>query len=164
MQNMFFFFLILLASIAGILSLALLFLRVLLLTATVELCSMAPTLKQGERVLALRLPLKRWLRKGQIVLIWPAPGMSIPAPAGYQGAPYIKRIVAMGGDTFALAPGEKSSPFVSPDHPRIWHIPPGHVFVRGDNPEPGMDSTVWGPVAMRYILAIVLMKLPLHPL
>ena len=136
------------------------FMRSCLLIATVRLTSMSPTLVHGDRVLALRHLPGSWLHKGQIVLIWPRPGIDLPVPASYQELPYIKRIVAVSGETFALPAEEPLPPLLAPDHPGSWHIPPGHVFVRGDNHESGVDSTVWGPVPLPNILAVVLMKLP----
>ena len=43
---------------------------------------------------------------------------------------------------------------------RTWHIPPKHVFVRGDNTRGSIDSLVWGPIPVRSIQGIVLRKLP----
>jgi signal peptidase I len=159
------------------------FIRTFLLVVNVQYHSMSPTLEHGDRVLALRNPPKSWLRKGQVVLIWPVPGIRIPVPPGYTEPPYIKRIVAVSGETYSLLPDEKivqyldqritmgretfdftseksTLPLLSPACPGTWDIPAKHVFVRGDNRQAGVDSTIWGPVPFRNILAVVLMKLP----
>lgn len=165
---MLFFLLALFSGIIVMICITGIFIRMFLLVITVQYHSMSPTLEHGDRVLAIRHISRNWLRKGQIVLIWPVPGIRIPVPASYQEPPYIKRIVAMSGETFALAPDEPVFALPS-DHLRTWQIPQGHVFVRGDNGGESMDSTFWGPVPFRNILAIVLMKLPrkvesAHPL
>lgn len=142
------------------LCLTLIFIRTCLLVATVQFSSMSPTLQHGDRVLALRHLPRRWLRKEQIVLIWPVPGVRFPVPASYKEPPYIKRIVAVSGETYTLALERKLQSWLPPDHPRMWDIPGKHVFVCGDNPAGSVDSTVWGPVPFRNILAVVLIKLP----
>lgn len=172
------FFLIFLSSSIAILCMAILFVRIFLLVVTVQYHSMSPTLEHGDRVLALRHLPRSWLRKGQIVLVWPVPGIRIPVPPSYKEPPYIKRIVAVSGETYtrpssevalqyrhpgavpALFSDEQAWSWVSLNHPEAWDIPPAHVFVRGDSRQASVDSTVWGPVPFRNILAVVLMKLP----
>lgn len=180
---MLFFLLIFLSSGIVTLLMTMIFIRTFLLVVNVQYYSMSPTLEHGDRVLALRNPPKSWLRKGQVVLIWPVPGIRIPVPPSYKEPPYIKRIIAVSGETYSLVPDEKivqyldqsitmnretfeftsdkrTLPLISPACPGTWNIPAKHIFVRGDNRLAGVDSTIWGPVPFHNILAVVLMKLP----
>jgi len=129
--------------------------RICLLVATVQGDSMAPTLLSGERVLAWRLLPTLRLREGQVVLV-----------AQEQQArtiPYIKRIIALEGEICTTSPRaerETDEPTNGGFKEKTWHIPPGHVFVCGDNQASSVDSRIWGPLPRRRILGIVLMKLP----
>lgn len=133
-----------------------------LVIVTVEYDSMSPALLDGDRVLAVRSWPTRWLRHGNIVIVWP---WSIPEGSRYPldvEAPFIKRIIGMPGTTVrvgdASAPGESSGAVAGAQ--RAWHIPAEHYFVRGDNPASYHDSTRWGPVHASGILGLVVMKLP----
>ncbi|HET8842372.1 MAG TPA: signal peptidase I [Ktedonobacteraceae bacterium] len=127
--------------------------------------SMAPTLKQGERVLVLHPCPNRWLHKGQIIVVQPERS-SEQARAWLHSISYVKRIIALGGDTLTL-----------PAHPHLqvesviaeetldrqeeqtWHIPEKHLFVCGDNLPHSIDSRTWGPISMSSVLGVVLLKL-----
>ncbi len=137
--------------VASLLALA----RICLLVATVQGDSMAPTLQSGERVLAWRLWPTLRLREGQIILV--------AQEIGPQVAPYIKRIIALHGEICTLSPrsGMETNESTSGDlEEKTWRIPPGHVFVCGDNQGNSIDSRTWGPLSRQRILGIVLMKLP----
>src|SRR5262245_32728297 len=99
-KNMIFFFFALLSGILVVIFITTICIRMFLLVITVQYSSMSPTLEHGDRVIAIRRLPKSWLRKGQIVLIWPLPGVRLPVPADYQEPPYIKRIIAVSGETF----------------------------------------------------------------
>ncbi|HEX8600790.1 MAG TPA: signal peptidase I [Chloroflexia bacterium] len=133
--------------------------------------SMRPAFKHGDRVLVWRYWPKRWLRKGQVVLVWPhkhAPGNPWAlARAERRYVPFIKRIVAMEGDTVVtqLTDLHQEDQLDEARHHdsagnRTWHIPPDHLFLRGDNRRDSVDSLVWGPVPDWCVMGIVLMKLP----
>jgi len=159
-------------SLTGCL-LALLLLLVVVRTALVvvriENWSMAPTLEDGDRVLAWRYWPACWLRKGQVVLVWPWPSPSTSRQAlGRLGfTPFIKRVAGLPGDTLVTAltdlaeihRSDVQQAHDSSGH-RTWHIPPGHLFVRGDNPVGGNDSLTWGPIPFRSVVGVVLMRLP----
>lgn len=145
----------------------LLFIRVALVVVTVRSTSMSPTLLDGDRVLVLRHWPTRWLRKGQVVILWPwdFPPQKIK-PFGVAD-PYIKRIVGLPGETLITSLAElKASerPSVQALHDdqgrRRWDIPAEHIFVRGDNPRGSLDSLAWGPVPCRSVLGRVMLKLP----
>jgi len=146
-----------------------LFIRNLLVVVTVESTSMSPTLLDGDRVLVLRYWPATLLQKGNIVIIWPG---RITEPDDRSGpfnvTPFIKRVVALPGEKIVTRFDEldefhKSKPFLRSKHDingnREWHIPPGHFFVRGDNPIGSFDSLSWGPIPDRSLLGIVVMKL-----
>ena len=142
----------------------------LLVVVTVENHSMSPTLKHGDRVLVLRYWPDRWLSRGQVVLIWPWLHSSRNARAWGQLkiVPYIKRIVALPGDTIVTSIADLSDLYhaeqiVAHDDngQRVWHIPPDHLFVRGDNRPGGDDSLTWGPIPFRSVLGVVIVKLPI---
>jgi signal peptidase I len=42
-----------------------------------------------------------------------------------------------------------------------WRVPPGHCFVMSDNRKSQSDSRYWGPLPLKSILGVVIMKLPL---
>jgi signal peptidase I len=132
--------------------------------------SMFPTLKEGDRVLVWRLGPRTWLRRGQVVLVWPwmkrtdNPWGRSASQAKF--SPYIKRLVALEGDTLVtrlsdLTPKEHESVLSEHDSTgkRVWHIPPGHIFVRGDNRPAVNDSLLWGSIPDWTVMGIVLIKL-----
>lgn len=139
-----------------------------LLVVTIEGQSMYPTLNSGERVLAMRRWPVRWLRKGQIVLVdpWRA---SNPARRRYfqTEKPFIKRIAAVTGENIVtsitdlydvLRPAQL--PFHDEAGKRVWHIPPGSIFVLSDNRPAGMDSLTWGAIPSTTVLGVVIATLP----
>lgn len=111
--------------------------------------SMDPTLRAGDSVLAAKFAYRLTEpRRGDVVL-FEAPG---------DGAPTIKRVVGIPGDTVAvrdgvlLVNGEKKwegyvdygltdSTFLGPTD-----VPDGHVYLMGDNRVNSMDSRSYGPV------------------
>jgi signal peptidase I len=151
---------------SGVIAFAIvLLLHYILLEVTVENRSMAPALEAGDRVLMIRHWPTRWLRKGQIVLI--EPGRGVAAEATFFAATlYIKRIVALGGETLTISHTGIAAGNDSFNHKRnneqsqpVWHIPAGHLFVQGDSPQ-SMDSRTWGPLPLQCVLGVALMKLP----
>lgn len=139
--------------------------RLSLAVVTVENGSMSPTLLPGDRVLVVRHWPRRWLRKGHIVLIKPRNAQ----PAGsrlFERTPYIKRIIGLGGETLTLLHNSSVAPDTPRQHAdrrpseRTWHIPKGHLFVRGDNGPASSDSLSWGPIPEQHVLGVALMRLP----
>lgn len=139
----------------------LLFMRTCLIVVTVTNHSMSPTLEAGDRVLVLRKLLVSCLRKGQIVLF------TLPHEAEKtsksSGPPfYIKRIAALGGETFEDEPigvNESTTVRESDQRQHTWHIPTGFLFVCGDNQNESVDSRIWGPLPAKSVRGIGLLKL-----
>ena len=134
--------------------------------------SMQPTLADGQRVLISKL------------LYRPAPGDVVIFNPGHEGQeqnrledsePLVKRIIAVEGQEVDIdfTTGEVRVDGVVQDEPYIMEptnepgnlqfplvVPPGCLFVMGDNRNDSMDSrwTVIGPVDDRYILGRVLLR------
>ena len=118
--------------------------------------SMEPTLVQGDRVLVNRLVYHfRSPRRGDVIVFHP-PGVETTEP-------FIKRVVAVGGDTVAVHDGvlwvngqAQNEPFlkehpIAEDYPET-HIARGYVWAMGDNRNNSGDSRVFGPVKENEII------------
>ena len=161
------FLLISISCVLGFLLALGVLIRSYLAVVTVENVSMSPALEHGDRVLIMRHCPARWLRKGHIVLIWPS-RTSPTEPTLFDVKPYIKRIIGLGGETLTISspsaggatrvqlPQDANSRYSQ----QTWHIPKGHIFVRGDNQTHSLDSLSWGPIPERSVLGVVLLKLP----
>ncbi|GAB4267434.1 MAG: signal peptidase I [Thermoleophilia bacterium] len=117
--------------------------------------SMEDTLVKGDRVLVNRFIYRFTApKKGDVIVFHPpiAPDED-----------YIKRIVAVGGDTVAVHDGKlyvngkpQNEPYLK--EPVIdgafpeEKVPEGYVFVMGDNRNQSGDSRVFGPVEISKIL------------
>ncbi len=118
--------------------------------------SMEPTLVEGDRVLVNRLVYHfRSPRRGDIIVFHP--------PGRPGSDPFIKRVVAVGGDTIAVHDGllyvngvAQDEPFIK-EHPIVGDFPettisPGYVWAMGDNRNNSGDSRVFGPVSEEAIM------------
>lgn len=149
--------------------------------------SMEPTLTVGDRVLVNRAAHRLGAEPdiGDIVVFHPpagadaqpavcgsaSTGEGTPAPcewptAARSEATFIKRVVALGGDTVALRDGHvirngrpTAEPFAAPcgtggdcEYPHPIRVPRGSVYLLGDNRGGSLDSRYWGPVPVAWVI------------
>ena len=120
--------------------------------------SMEPTLVEGDRVLVNRLAYDfRDPERGDVIVFRP-PGYSGPEP-------FIKRVVALAGDTVSVHNGvlwlngkPQDEPYLKEypildDYPEVT-IAPGYVWAMGDNRNNSGDSRVFGPVSEDAIIGV----------
>jgi len=151
--------------------------------------SMEPTLVVGQRVLVNRFIYHFESPSiGDIVVFHPPAGADSGSECGVRvhaqqpvniGEPcpsptkaessqnFIKRIVAVGGDTISVRDGhpvvngveKKDEPYITPcgggvacNLSKPITVPPGHYFMMGDNRGASDDSRFWGPVPRSWII------------
>ncbi len=120
--------------------------------------SMEPTLVQGDRVLVNRLSYHfRSPEKGDVIVFHP-PGIE-------DSEPYIKRVVALAGDTVSVHDGQLWVNSVAQEEPFIKErpilgdfaevtIPASCVWVMGDNRNNSGDSRKFGAVGIDRIIGV----------
>jgi signal peptidase I len=141
--------------------------RILFFLVDVQGGSMRPALEPGDQVLVLRFYPAHWLRQGQIVVLRFPAGEEILEiyPSSAERVLYIKRLIGLPGDTVSIPLAElpassqqrRASQNDIQQGRRVWHIPAGHGFVKGDSF--GLDSTILGPIPVRDVLGVVVTKL-----
>ncbi len=144
--------------------------------------SMVPTLAVGQRVLVDRVtPRFSEPGRGDILVFNPPTGAEegscgdlgnpadrpCPEPTSSRSETnFIKRVVAGPGDRVKVIDGQaivngrpQEEPFVRPDDdcpicdlPVEITIPPGHLFMMGDNRGASADSREWGPVPEDWVI------------
>lgn len=88
-----------------------------------------------------------------------------PKPNLLTVTPYIKRVVGLPGSTIITSVTDlpenlklQQLKFHDEKGKRVWNVPPGHFFAKGD--ASGVDSTTWGPLPFNNFWGIVVVKLP----
>lgn len=145
------------AIVAAAFLLALLIQQFVLKPYVIPSPSMEPTLVEGDRVLVNRLVYSfRDPEAGDVIVFHP--------PGAEKGTePFIKRIVAVAGDTVSVHNGvlwvngvAQDEPYVKEypiieDYPEVT-IAPGYVWAMGDNRNNSGDSRRFGPVSEESII------------
>lgn len=126
----------------------------------VEMISMQHTLEPGHYVFVDKLtPRVDAYHRGDIVVFW------APSAVRSQEHPFIKRVIAVGGDSVEVRDGRVLVNETTLDEPYVfsdgddseateaasesrWVIPDGQVFLMGDHRSNSVDSRSFGPVAV----------------
>ena len=127
--------------------------------------SMEPTLEQNDRVLVSKLDYRFGApQRGDIIVFNP------PVPDAT--IPYVKRVIAVGGETVDLRNGNvfvngqqvniaQAHGTTLPQAPQIVYpftVPQGQIFVMGDNRTFSSDSRTFGPVPVASIIGKVILR------
>jgi signal peptidase I len=127
--------------------------------------SMRPTLEQNDRVLVSKLDYRFGApQRGDIIVFNP------PTPDAT--IPYVKRVIAVGGETIELRNGNVfvngrqvdipqahgSTQAQAPQIAYPFTVPDGQVFVLGDNRTFSSDSRTFGPVPVANIIGKVILR------
>jgi signal peptidase I len=141
--------------------------------------SMEPTLQVGDRIVVDKLSYHlHGVDRGNIVVFSTPPTENC---AGPPVADLVKRVIGLPGETISLAGGNVyidghllPEPFLPPDlrhdtYPptstapyalhHAYRIPPGEVYVMGDNRPESCDSRYWGPIHESTIVGEVDMRI-----
>ncbi|WP_299026711.1 signal peptidase I [uncultured Thermanaerothrix sp.] len=124
----------------------------------VENISMQPTLKPGEFVIVNKVAYRTGqVRRGDVIVF------------RYPMNPredYIKRVIGLPGDHIEIKDGKVfvngqalEEPYVaaSPSYNGVWDVPPGQLFVLGDNRNQSSDSHSWGFVPIENVVGKALL-------
>jgi signal peptidase I len=125
--------------------------------------SMAPEIDYGDWIVVKSLgsSARRDIHRGEIVMF--------RFPLGTSGRA-VKRVVAIAGDRVAITPRSVTvndhriaiagapSPYAA--GPRVQRVPPGHVFLLGDNARHSIDSRSFGAVPDSELVGRMLMPMP----
>ncbi len=123
--------------------------------------SMIPTIQDNDRILADRVVYHfESIHRGDVIVFNP------PASLG-SDTPFVKRVIGLPGDTVEVKndqvlidkhDGKGAQPFVVPNaRPTTYTmtpetVPPGQLFVLGDNRDESYDSHRWGFVPMNNVI------------
>jgi signal peptidase I len=141
--------------VAAAFAIALLVQWLLIKPFTIHQISMEPTLMEGDHILINRLTYHfRDPEAGDVVVF--------DSPIN-EDEDLVKRVVAVGGDTVAIHDGSLYVNGAAQDEPYLLEqnfrgeeaetvIPPGSVFVMGDNRNNSGDSRIFGPVSIDSII------------
>lgn len=122
---------------------------------TIHQVSMEPTLNEGDRILINRLTYHFRSPKNGDVIVFHSPVT--------QGEDLVKRVIAVGGDTISVSNGKvylngvaQNEPYLleqgfAGDYPET-KIPPGQLFVMGDNRNNSGDSRFFGPIDQKSVI------------
>ncbi len=117
--------------------------------------SMQPTLVEGDRVLVNRFVYRFGEPHRRDIVVF--------HPPVDESQDYIKRVVAVAGDRVAVKDGKlyingkaQDEPYLKDAHINGTYpertVPPGRIFVMGDNRNNSGDSRVFGPVKISEVV------------
>lgn len=120
--------------------------------------SMLPTLHDGEFVLVNKLAYRMGTpTRGDIIVFRSTTEADLDL---------IKRIIGVPGDTITVARGHVSvngerltEAYINaaPNYDGEWHVPPGYLFVLGDNRNDSSDSHMWGYLPEKNVIGKALL-------
>jgi signal peptidase I len=125
--------------------------------------SMAPKIGDGDWIVvkALDTTARHNVHRGEIVML--------RFPLGTSGRA-VKRVVAVARDRVAITPRSVTvndhriaiagAPTPYAAGPRVERVPPGHVFLLGDNAKHSIDSRSFGAVPESELVGRMLMAIP----
>lgn len=123
--------------------------------------SMVPTLQLGDRLVVEKIsPHLHAPHYGDIIVFNPPPQLQA---VGFRGnEAFIKRVIGLPGDRIAIQDhqvyrnGEPLTETYVAEAPRYgfpdYTIPPGYLWVMGDNRNNSNDSHVWGPLPLQNVM------------
>jgi len=148
--------LLLLAVVIGLVA-GLLIRKYVFFTAVVTLHSMEPTLLPGDRLLVQRVGVDSPLGIGEIIIL------EDPDPL-YKNETVIKRLIAVGESWVAVYGGMVIvngqilyEPYIKEPPAYVLppiYVPPGYIFVLGDNRNHSEDSSDYGPVKRELVKGV----------
>lgn len=129
--------------------------------------SMRPTIVEGDHLLGTKFHYWIWApRRGDVVVF--RPPEKAQRLAGTPVPRYVKRIIAVAGDEIEVRSGQVrvngellEEPYVAEPPSYVLRrtvVPPGYLFVLGDNRNESLDSHRWGFLAEDSLIAHVFVR------